>query len=189
MTDDVPSKKTTTIEIGVIERPAYVRTPASSPKWIEANREVTNYRLPRKRALPHCNSGFVLVISSLQEDLDRSLLVLTSCGLSSIYLLRSLLPKMNPRELVNYIRSGPKTLLLDFPLRFRRRTRSDPCDFNEFLQALQSSETIRATKCRSHVELSVTEDQWVLLVKALGSIKGIEDLSHHYTCASRDFRP
>jgi hypothetical protein len=45
---------------------------------------------------------------------------------------------MNPRELVDRIRSGPAELLLEEPLRFRRRTRSNSCDFNEFLQALQS---------------------------------------------------
>jgi hypothetical protein len=49
---------------------------------------------------------------------------------------------MNPRELVDHIRNGPAKLVLDEPLRFRRRTRSNPCDFNEFIQALQSSETI-----------------------------------------------
>jgi hypothetical protein len=48
---------------------------------------------------------------------------------------------MNPRELVDHIRSGPTKLVLGKPLRFRRRTRSNPCDFNEFLQALRSSET------------------------------------------------
>jgi hypothetical protein len=50
---------------------------------------------------------------------------------------------MNPRELVDHIRSGPAELVLSKPLRFRRRTRSNPCDFSEFLQALQSTETIR----------------------------------------------
>jgi hypothetical protein len=54
---------------------------------------------------------------------------------------------MNPRELVDHIRSGPANVVLNKPLRFRRRTRSNPCDLNEFLQALQSSETIRAVNC------------------------------------------
>jgi hypothetical protein len=49
---------------------------------------------------------------------------------------------MNPRELVDHILSGPAKLMLDEPLRFRRRTRSNPCDFNEFLEALRSVETI-----------------------------------------------
>jgi hypothetical protein len=95
---------------------------------------------------------------------------------------------MNPRELVDHIRSGPSELLLDFPLRFRRRTRSNPCDFNEFLQALQSSETIRTVRCRSHIDLSVTEDQWILLVKTIGNIKGIKVLKL-CTYGSRNFRP
>ena len=56
---------------------------------------------------------------------------------------------MNPRELVDHIRSGPADSVLKEPLRFHRRTRSNPCDFNEFLQALQSSETIRTMDCMS----------------------------------------
>jgi hypothetical protein len=63
---------------------------------------------------------------------------------------------MNPREHV--IRSGPEELVLDKPLRFRRRTRSNPCDFSEFLQALQFSETIRTVRCKSQVRLNITED-------------------------------
>jgi hypothetical protein len=54
---------------------------------------------------------------------------------------------MNSRELVDRVRSGPTELVLDEPLRFRRRTcfngRFNPCDFDELLQALQSSKTIR----------------------------------------------
>jgi hypothetical protein len=68
---------------------------------------------------------------------------------------------MNARDLVDHIRSGPAELvLLDQPLRFRRRTRSNPCDFNEFLQALQSRETIRTVTCGVHRELGITEDEW-----------------------------
>ena len=81
---------------------------------------------------------------------------------------------MNARELVDHIRSGPAKLVLDKPLpRFRRRTRSNPCDFNEFLQALQSSETIRSVDCKPHRTLNTSEDEWVLLLKTLGNIKDI----------------
>jgi hypothetical protein len=84
---------------------------------------------------------------------------------------------MNPRELVDHIRSGPAKLVLNIPLRFRRRTRSNPCDFNEFLQALQSSETIRDVECESHRKLNISEDEWVLLLKTLGNIKDIQRLA------------
>jgi hypothetical protein len=94
---------------------------------------------------------------------------------------------MNPRELVDHIRSGPADLVLKEPLRFRRRTRSNPCDFNEFLQALQSSETIRTVTCKSQLQLGITEDEWVLLVKTLGSIKDIQNLSLNCKPGSRDF--
>jgi hypothetical protein len=45
-------------------------------------------------------------------------------------------PRMNTRELVDYIRSGPTELKLDEPLRFLRQKRSHICDFSEFIQAL-----------------------------------------------------
>jgi hypothetical protein len=60
--------------------------------------------------------------------------------------------------------------VLDKPLRFRRRTRSNPYDFNEFSQALQSSETIRNVLCKSHRRLGIAEDEWVVLVKTLERI-------------------
>jgi hypothetical protein len=57
---------------------------------------------------------------------------------------------MNPRELVDHIRSGPAELTLDTPLpRFRRRTRSNPYDFNEFLEALQSNKMIHVGTTRN----------------------------------------
>jgi hypothetical protein len=97
---------------------------------------------------------------------------------------------MNPRELVDHIRSGPAKLVLEEPLpRFRRRSRSNPCDFNEFLQALQSSETIRTVECGHHQKLSVTEDGWVRLVKTVGNIKGIQCLEFLCTHGSRLFDP
>jgi hypothetical protein len=95
---------------------------------------------------------------------------------------------MNARELVDHIRSGPAELDLQKPLRFRRRTRSNPCGFNEFLQALQSSETIRDVTCWPQQHLGIAEEEWVLLVKTLGSIKDIQNLV--FGCSSsRDFVP
>jgi hypothetical protein len=96
---------------------------------------------------------------------------------------------MNQRELVDHIRSGRAELVLDETLRFRRRTRSNPCDFNEFLEALRSVETIRNVECFSQLNLGITEDEWVLLVKTLGSIKGIQILSLRCQPGSSDFHP
>jgi hypothetical protein len=96
---------------------------------------------------------------------------------------------MNPHELVDHIRSGPAELKLVEPLRFHRRTRSDPCDFNEFLQAVQSTETIRTVECRSQLRLGITEDEWVLLVKTLGRIQDIQHLKFYCAHGSRDFHP
>jgi hypothetical protein len=94
---------------------------------------------------------------------------------------------MNPREIVDHIRSGPAKLVLEEPLRFRRRTRSNPCDFNEFLQALQSSETIRYVECESHRTLDITDDEWVLLVKTLGRIRVVQNLRLFCRDGSLDF--
>jgi hypothetical protein len=96
---------------------------------------------------------------------------------------------MNPRELVDYIRNGPTELVLDEPLRFRRRTRSNPCDFNEFLQALQSSETIRTIRCKSYQLLGITEDEWILLVEVLGRIRDIQILRFDFVPGSLGFHP
>jgi hypothetical protein len=96
---------------------------------------------------------------------------------------------MNPRELVDHVRGGPVELELFWPLRFRRRTRSNPCDFNEFLQALQSSETIRTVRCKSQTDLGISEHEWVLLVKTLGRIQEIQHLRLDCTLDSRDFNP
>jgi hypothetical protein len=74
-------------------------------------------------------------------------------------------------------------------LRFHRRTRSNPCDFNEFLQALQSSETIRDVKCCSQLDLGIAEDEWVLLVKTIGRIRDVRYLNFSCTHGSRDFHP
>jgi hypothetical protein len=109
--------------------------------------------------------------------------------LFSLTLLLFHFPTMNPRELVDHIRSGPAELVLDKPLRFRRRTRSNPCDFSEFLRALQSNETIRTAECGTHQTLGITEHEWVLLVKTLGSIKGIENLTLYCRHGSRNFHP
>jgi hypothetical protein len=94
-------------------------------------------------------------------------------------------PWVNPRELVDYIRSGPAELIFNKPLRFRQQTHSNPCDFNEFLQVLQSSETIRKIHCGSNIHLGISEDEWVLLVKAIGRVKGIRHLVF-FNC-SREF--
>jgi hypothetical protein len=100
---------------------------------------------------------------------------------------------MNPRELVNHIRSGPATVVLDKPLRFRRRTcfngRCNPCELDKFLHALESSETIQDVFCSSHLNLEVSEDEWVLLVQTLGRIRHIQNLSLLCWAGSRDFRP
>jgi hypothetical protein len=96
---------------------------------------------------------------------------------------------MNTRELVNHIRSGPASLMLDNPLRFRRQTRSNPCDFNEFLQALQCSETIRTVECLTQQHLGISEHEWILLVKMIGRIRNIHNLTLHCSPDSRDFHP
>jgi hypothetical protein len=90
-----------------------------------------------------------------------------SCALKPVLLFASHFPKMNPRELVDHIRSGPAKIVLRAPLRFCHQICSNPCDFNEYIQALESSETIRDVECYSYQELGIAEDR---LAKTLGSI-------------------
>jgi hypothetical protein len=74
--------------------------------------------------------------------------------------------------------------------RFVSPPRSNPlCDFNEFLQDLQSSETIRNVTCKSQQTLGITENEWVLLVKTIGRIKDIQILQFDCTHGTRDFHP
>jgi hypothetical protein len=99
---------------------------------------------------------------------------------------------MNAREIVDHIRTGgPAELVLrEEPLRFRRRMRSSPCNINEILQALQSSETIRSVKCYSHLDLSISVvDEWIQLIKTLMSIEGIQRLELNCVNGCRDFHP
>jgi hypothetical protein len=96
---------------------------------------------------------------------------------------------MNTRELVDHIRSGPEKLVLDKTLRFRVPTPSNPCTFNEFLQALQSSETIRHIICQSHLDLGISEEEWVLLIMAIGRIRDIQNLILFCKPGSHDFHP
>jgi hypothetical protein len=97
---------------------------------------------------------------------------------------------MHSHELVDHVRSGPAELVLERTIRLRRPTRRrNSCGFNEFLQALQSSETIRDVNCGSQLRLGISEDDWVLLVQTLGRITGIHTLRLHCSSGSRDFHP
>jgi hypothetical protein len=98
---------------------------------------------------------------------------------------------MNARELVDHIRSGPASLLLLDKLRFRPRRlhRSNPCDFNDLLKALRCSETIRDVYGVSRLTMGISGEQWVRLVKTIGSIKGLEYLTLYCEPGSHDFDP
>jgi hypothetical protein len=68
--------------------------------------------------------------------------------------------------------------------------RSSPCNINEILQALQSSETIRSVKCYSHLDLSISVvDEWIQLIKTLMSIEGIQRLELNCVNGCCDFHP
>jgi hypothetical protein len=95
---------------------------------------------------------------------------------------------MNAPELVELIRSGPAELVLDEPLPLFPRP-THPYDFIEFIEALQSSETIRKVQFCSQQTLGITEDAWVVLVKTLGRIKDIKCLEFICKAGSRDFHP
>jgi hypothetical protein len=100
---------------------------------------------------------------------------------------------MDSRELVDHIHSGPVDVELKKLLRFRRRTyfngHFNPCDFDKFLQALQSSETIRSVHCGWHQTLGITEEEWALLVKTTGRIRDIQNLTLCCRAGSREFCP
>lgn len=115
--------------------------------------------------------------------------------LLSIYLLRSLFPKMYTRELVDRIRSaalqssscGSRSVFAG-----RRalavRHASGAASFRKFLQ---TSETIRTVTCGSHntKELDISPDEWVLLIKTFGRIRDIQNIAWLGMIGSRDSHP
>jgi hypothetical protein len=85
---------------------------------------------------------------------------------------------MKPYELFDLIRlNNPNELELKHTLRFRRRSRSNPCSFDDLLQALQSNESIHTVRCQGKISLGITEEEWFLLVQTLGTILGLRQLS------------
>jgi hypothetical protein len=118
---------------------------------------------------PQCDHTLVKAVIYLYYTLTIHLLYNQPC-----------FPTMNTRELVDHIRSGPALLALDEPLLYH---------FNECLQALQSSETIRHVRCKSHQQLCITEHEWVLLVKTIGIIKDLHYLELYCRAGSQYFRP
>jgi hypothetical protein len=91
---------------------------------------------------------------------------------------------MNLNYFIDHVRSSPTDLVLYKTLDFTL-----PHDFNEFLQVLKSSETIRYIQCGSPLRLGISEDYWVLLIKTFGSIKGIKHLRFEQLHGSPEFHP
>jgi hypothetical protein len=95
---------------------------------------------------------------------------------------------MNPRELVGHIRIGPRKLWLSKPTVERVPIRAVSTNFSNSCRS-QSNETIRQVFCFSRLQLCITKVEWILLVKTLGRIRGIQKLSFEFVSGSRDFRP
>jgi hypothetical protein len=92
---------------------------------------------------------------------------------------------MNARELVDHIRSSGSTrLILKSPLSFHHG-----CDFNDFLQALLSNETITVVECVSNLRLGIGEEEWVHLVQCIGRIKSMRSLSVNWENGTSEFHP
>lgn len=102
---------------------------------------------------------------------------------------------MNFSEIFDYVRSGPAELKLFSELPFGRRNHFvldegvDVDEFSSFLQALKSSETIRAAICIGFNSLGITQDQWIRLVNTLGSINDIQQLQLVCQQGTRDSFP
>ena len=127
--------------------------------------------------------AYLVVYSMGPRDHFLVFLRVVVCNLSFIYLSHD--PVLILRKLIDHVRSGPVEIVLDKPLGFP----FDPCDFKDFLQDLQSNETITTVTCASQLQLRVSEDRWLRLVMTLGSIKGIEHLTLRCTHGSCYFHP
>jgi hypothetical protein len=126
--------------------------------------------------------GYWFSLSITGRSLERATTcLLETFRLKTIYLLRYLPPTNGAA-----VRRSDSTACI---APFRRRTRSNPCSFNEFLKALQSSETVRDVICCSQLHLGIVEDEWVLLVKTIGSVKYIQNLILRCRTGYRDSHP
>lgn len=85
---------------------------------------------------------------------------------------------MTPIELVQRISGGTKELVLDQPLlRLNiRRTRSNPCHFDDFLSALGSNVTLESVECATHTDLGISKTRWASLVRTIGAIRNLQCL-------------
>ena len=91
---------------------------------------------------------------------------------------------MTPNELLQEVSGDSEELDLYEPVRFRRRTRSNPqCSFNEFLHALKTNETIERIHCHTVFIESISADEWIRLIQVMRSLKRLEALCFH--CSSR----
>jgi hypothetical protein len=91
---------------------------------------------------------------------------------------------MNPRELVDHhVRSGPVELVLDVPLRFAVERVPTRAISDTFFKSCKPAK--RFEPCSVYN----TEDEWVRLIKTLGSIKDIQYLAVFCTAGSHDFHP
>lgn len=90
---------------------------------------------------------------------------------------------MQPQTLLDTIRGTPIELKLFETIRFRRRTRSNPCDFNMILQALKVNKSITVLICSRHFMSGITSDEWFRFLQNLGSIQNLTEL--YFVCNSR----
>jgi hypothetical protein len=90
---------------------------------------------------------------------------------------------MQPQMLLDYIRGNPDELKLFETIRFRRRTRSNPCDFNDILQALKANSSIQTIICSRFFVSGISSAEWFRFVQTLGRIVSLEEL--YFVCNSQ----
>lgn len=68
-------------------------------------------------------------------------------------------------------------LRLDAIVRFRRRTRSNPVSFQDFLQSLRDTKGIRTVFCYPSMFLGIRQDEWHQIVCTFGQLENLSSLN------------
>lgn len=84
---------------------------------------------------------------------------------------------MKAVDLVKKVQDNPQTLVLHDIVRFRRRTRENPVDFYDFVQALTASRSIQHVIMHGNLSFGFPESEWMETLQAIGRMQCLQKLS------------
>jgi hypothetical protein len=82
---------------------------------------------------------------------------------------------MSPQELMDIVRSGPRTLKFCSIVRFAVGRPDEPA-LPDFVHALKTCDTIRSIHCNRHFTTGFSDDEWCDIVRSFGQVHNLEEL-------------